>query len=153
AGSLLMYEAAYLLAVLVPPLAWVRRDQRQRLPVWAYAWAGTLALLAARLLLFLWQRGSSSYQLQQSAGVLHDPGLLLAGLGLQLQAGLSYFQRTGAALPHWKSAAGVLPLALPLVSRAVGRTTVAGAFRRRHYLPALGVSALAMLLGVLPFLH
>jgi hypothetical protein len=152
-GSLLMYEAAYPLAPLALVLAWFKREQRRRLPVWGGAWVGTLALLATRFLLFLLHRGGQSYQAAQSVGALRDPGLLLGNLGLRLRTALGQFHMTGAALVHWKSAGWALVLVLLLVGLAVWRAAGTEALPRRRYLVALGVSAVAMLLGLLPFLH
>src|SRR5262249_5180183 len=114
AGSLLIFEAAHPLALLAALLAWVNRQQRGRPAGWLCAWGGTLTVLATRFLLYLGSRGSSSYQVQQSAGALRDPWVLLKSLGLKLNAGLGNFQTSGAALDHWKAAVCVLGLVLVL---------------------------------------
>jgi hypothetical protein len=78
--------------------------------------------------------------------------VLLGNFGSHLKAGLSNFQTSGAVLVHWKSAVWAFVLVLLLVVLAVERTAPRGLPRLRYVL-ALGMSALAMLLGLLPFLH
>jgi hypothetical protein len=151
-GSLLTNEGPYPLALLIPLLAWFRRDHRHRLPVWSFAWIGTLALLATRFLLFL-HTGSERYQADQLSGALHDPSVVLRNLTIQLKAGLSYFDTSGAALVYWKATTGILALAVALVGLAAWGGRGETATRRRHYLLGLCVATLAFLLGLVPFIH
>ena len=152
-GSLLCYEAAYPLAVLAPVLAWFHREHRRRLPVWAWAWVGTVGLLAVRFLLFLANSRAKSYQASVSAQMMRQPGALLGNLGRHLEASLNYFQTTGAALEHWRTAVAVLALVVILLGLAARRMTGGGPVPWRHYGVALGMAALAVLLGAVPFLH
>jgi hypothetical protein len=149
-GTSMISEAGYPLAALAPILAWFRREHRQRLPTWTYAWVGTLALFALRFLLFLADRGAQSYQGTQLTGVLGNPGLLLNNLKLHLKAGLVNFQMTGGAVHFWKEGLAVLALGCSVVGLTAWRP--AAVPRRRSYVMILGLSALALLLGTLPYL-
>jgi hypothetical protein len=148
AGGLLVNEGLFPLAALALVLLWLVRGARGRPVVWAYAWLGTLTLLATRFALFLLAQGGSSYQGQQAAAALRQPELLLANLRLQLSSALTYFQIT-AGETHARSALLALGLAAALVGLALGRPPP----RRRGYLLGLGLAALATLLGTAPFLH
>src|SRR5262249_12816057 len=116
------------------------------------AWFGTVSLLALRFLHFLARRGGDAYQVTLTAEARRSPGLLLRNLKLQLQAGLSYLQTSGAALVHWRWAAWVLALVLVMVWLAVWCAPAAGPSRGRLSLVVLGLAALAVLLGSLPFI-
>jgi hypothetical protein len=148
AASLLASEGLFPLAALGLGLMWLVRGPRGRPAVWGCAWAGTLALLAARFGLFLVARGADGYQMGQATGAFKNPEVLLVNLRLQLGTGLSYF-RTTAGAAHGRSALLALALAAGLVGLALGKRPA----RRRGYLLALGLAALALLLGTLPFLH
>ncbi len=108
-GALLINEASYPLAVLVPVLAWFKREYRHRLAVWTYAWAGMLIVFATRFLLFMNQRGADAYQASQLTGVIQSPRLLLTSLRLHLQAGLTNFQLCEAAMWGHKTVVAALP--------------------------------------------
>src|SRR5207247_2120013 len=144
-GALLINEAAYPLAALAPVLAWFRRPQRHRLPVWTYAWGGTLALFATGFLVFLAQRGAEAYQATHLTGVLGDPRLLLHNLRLRLQAGLATFETSGAVAQSWTAAAAALTLTAFLVCVAAWRGEEAP--QRRRYLIVLGMAVVALVLG------
>jgi hypothetical protein len=149
-ASLLLIESAYPLAVLVPVLAWFGREHRQRLPVWAYTWVGTLCLFAVRFLLFLKHRGPDAYQAGQLTGVLHDPGTLLGHLQLHLAAGLTNFQMSGSVGQTWRAAGATLVLVVLVVGFAAWRTTERAGLRR--YLILTSVALLALLAGMAPSL-
>jgi hypothetical protein len=151
-GALLTCEGAYPVAVLVPALAWLRKEYRGRLPAWVCAWYGTLALLATRFLIFLSQQGDKAYQTRESGAVFRDPEALRHNLGVHLEAGLSNFQVTGAVAQHWKAAAALLVLVAALAALVRWRARAAAALPRRQYLVAVGLAGLALLLGIVPFL-
>lgn len=151
AAALLSNEGTYPLATLGPVLAWLVGRHRHRLLVWAYAWTGTVALFALRFVLFLHNRGTQSYQAGQSATVYRDPATLLANVRLQLGTLLNYFQTSGALALHWRTAAVVLGLASLAVGLAAWRSGSRPGWR--PCMLGLGLAALAVLLGTVPFLH
>jgi hypothetical protein len=152
AASLLLYEAAYPLALLVPALGWFMRAHRRRLAVWSYAWLGTLGLLGARLALFLAHKGADSYQAQAAGSGFRDPAVLWSTFLHHLEAALVNFQASGAWAVHRQTVAIVLGLVLAAAAVVAWRAGAAKAPRRGQYLVALGVAVLVFLLGLVPFL-
>lgn len=147
AGSLLSNESAYPTAALVPLIGLAVRRDRERYSVWAYAWYGTVALLASRLVYHLLTSAGGSYQAEHSREVLQNPTLLLAHLRVLLEPALSYVSPAAT----WKGYAGYACGAFALGVLAVvtvRRSRTGGDVR----LLALAPAAAAVLCGILPFL-
>lgn len=66
-------EGGLPLACLAPPLLWLSGRNRARFLPWAFAWYGTLALLAARFLLHLLLLKESGYQSRLLASAALTP--------------------------------------------------------------------------------
>lgn len=147
-GALLTNEAAYPLAMLGPVLAWCVCERRRCFLAWIYLWAGTIALFATRFLLFLVHCGTGAYQANKLSDVCHDHHLLLRNLQLHLRAGLTNFQLADSLRTSWKAALATLVIVMVLVAIAAWRTVELS--KRRHYGIILGISASALLLGIVP---
>ncbi len=151
AAALLTSEGVGPLALLGPVLlVLVHRDWR-RLLVWAGAWLGTITLLAARFVQYLALKGSDAYQLRQSSGALRQPAVLLQNFGTQLRPALNYFDLPHGLRTYWVY--GLLALALAAAMIWLRRTPAEAQPRLRGYLAGAALAALAVVLGVLPFLH
>jgi hypothetical protein len=120
-----------------------------RVSLWSLAWGGTLAILAVRFVLFLMQRGDSAYQITHVAGALRGPSSLFDNLGLHVATTMSFFECDGAIFRHWGWSFGVLVPTAILVGCAARRIPPT----TRSHGVTLGVAAIAMLLGIAPFVH
>jgi hypothetical protein len=150
-AALLTSEGLFPLAVLGLGLLWLVRRRGANLTTWAYAWSGTIALLAVRFAAYLLTKGSNAYQLRQSSAAVHDPSVLWAHLVQQLGTVLAYFQRPSGlrAYGGYMAVAGGLVLLLLWLRREEGE----GRPSYRGLLGGLGVGLVAWLLAQLPFLH
>jgi hypothetical protein len=146
-GSLLSNESAYPTAALVPLFGLAVRRERERYAVWAFAWYGTVALLASRLLYYLFSNPAGSYQAEHSREAFRHPELLFANLKTLLAPALTYVKLARSWDGYLPYAVGAFALAV-LAAAAVGRKragTVVGPV-------AVVAAAAAVLCGVAPFL-
>jgi hypothetical protein len=150
-GALLASEGVLPLAMLSPVCLWLRRRDNRGFAVWACAWCGTAAVLVARFAVFLRIRGGEAYQAQLIATVLGDPSLLLHCLGAQLSPFLTYFEVNNSLAGH--GLVGLCALALAALLLALPAARAPLPWPRRQQLLALGLAALAVLLGIAPFVY
>jgi hypothetical protein len=144
--SLLSNESVYPTAALLPVLGVaVRRDWR-RYSVWAFAWYGTVAMLAVRFT-FQLARGFHSYQGVQLKALVETPVSLFAMLWREVRPIWVYLQPSGP----WRGYAGYACAAFALAAAAVliGRRRWAA---ERVNLRAAALAGVAVLFGALPFL-
>jgi hypothetical protein len=146
-GSLLSNESAYPTAALVPLLGLAVRRDRERYAVWAFAWYGTLALLASRLLYHLFAGAGGSYQAEHSREALRHPRVLFENLKALLAPALTYVKPARSWDGYLPYAAGAFAPAV-LATVAVGRKVAGGVVGP----VAVVAAAAAVLCGVAPFL-
>jgi hypothetical protein len=112
--ALLTNEGGYPLAGLALGVA-AFRGERPRRWIWVAAWAGTIAVVSARFVLFLRQHGAEAYQSANVADAMREPGTLLDNLALHAATLLSYFDFHGALRHHWPWALGAFGFAVVAV--------------------------------------
>jgi hypothetical protein len=145
--SLLSNESAYPTAALLPVLGLaVRRDWR-RYCVWAFAWYGTVAMLATRFACHHLAKGFDSYQGDHLKALLGRPESLFAILLREIWPIWIYFQPSGP----WRGYAGYASAGFGVAAGAVliARRRPAA---ERVYLGAVALAAVAILCGAVPFL-
>src|SRR5262249_25026202 len=149
-AALLSSEASYPLAALGPVLVWLIRRRGKDLLTWVWTWAGTVAVLGARVLLFLRRRGTDSYQANQFKA-LEESGAVIRHAHLHLDAFFTYFHHLSAAREYW------LPALIALLLVGMAAWVMLWKRPRGATLGAclLGIllSALAVVCGVAPFFH
>jgi hypothetical protein len=146
-GALLSNESSYPTAALIPLIGLaVRKDWKSYL-AWTFAWYGTIALLTARFVVYIFMQQATSYQGGHLKGVLKEPSSLFWNLQIHLAPILDYFE----LLALWKVYVAYAWLTLVF---AVLVVVAARRWRTREplHLAGIGVSAVAILFGVLPFL-
>jgi hypothetical protein len=146
-GALLSNESAYPSAALIPVLGLAVRREWKRYSVWAFAWYGTITLLATRLALFLLISRDASYQSGFLKELIRHPRALLLSLSDKLLPALIYFHRSAS----WRGYGSFVcaAFALAAVSVLAARRSLAG---ERITLRVIALTAVAILCGVLPFL-
>ena len=140
----LMLESVYPLAVLGPVLLCLRGARGPRLWAWSYAWLGTLGLLAIRFGQYFLAARGRAYQARYLSAI-PGPSVVLE----RLTPVLGYFDLPSGIRPYrvsWLLALVMVVLALTVATRPPSSTRL-----RRGYLIGLGLAALAILLGVAPF--
>ena len=165
AVALLTNEGGYPLAGLALVIG-VVRGERSRRWIWSTAWAGTLAILAARFVFFLRQHGTESYQATNVADAIRTPSMFLDNLALHAATIASYFDCHGALRRHWPWALGAFVATVvclyerrglsPPETRSDRRFSVGINPTARQSMSLLRVATfagVAMLFGMLPFLH
>jgi hypothetical protein len=150
-ASVLINEGTYPLALLGLVLLWLTKRNRKDLVLWSCAWMGTLAVMAVRVVLFLLNRGTDSYQGQQVSEALRHPGRMIANFKGHLDAALNCFTGFSQLARHWEW--GLLALAAALLLFLVVHRAGKPVLARRSCLVGMGVAVLAALLGLLPTLH
>jgi hypothetical protein len=151
--SLLTSEAPFPLTLIAPLLLLGRPRESQRdwgrIAVWSSAWIGTVGVLACRFVYSVLTHGQASYQVTQAGASYRDPTALATNLATQTAPLLSYFdgmKQVTLSPALWLGVFAIAGLAVYLAGdskRQVGR----------GHLWALLLAALAVVLGVLPFLH
>jgi hypothetical protein len=145
--SLLSNEAAYPTAALLPVLGLaVRRDGR-RYSVWAFAWYGTVAMLATRFAFHHLAKGFDSYQADHLKTLLRQPESLLTILWREVWPISIYFRPSGP----WRGYAGYACAGFGLAAAAV-LVARRWPITERVSLGAVALAAVAILCGALPFL-
>ncbi len=151
-SSLLMSEGLYPLAAFIVVLLWTQRKDRAGFVTWAFAWSGTVGILAIRFVCYLAASGTGSYQAKQSAALRSNPLLVITNL-LKLHKPIGrYFDVPYSAVryfPLWCVVAAAAALAVWL---AMPRSVDTERRRPRLFRAAL-FAAVAVIAAVLPFLH
>ena len=147
-AALLTSEGLYPLALLGPILLWLRGARGAQLAGWSYAWLGTVTLLAVRLGIYLLQHGASSYQL----GVLPKIRRLdqvWPNVQERIAPLFSFFDPPDAVREYAGSWVLALVLTVAALGLAIRTSGLAGL--RRPLAWGLGIAALAVALGLLPY--
>jgi hypothetical protein len=145
--SLLSYETGFPLAALVTLFPWLLRRNRHRL-LWAYAWFGTWAVLAARFAVYLWIGGEGTYQ--ALAGSSLSINTLLYNLRVQLLPLFTYFKLTLEALAYfWPWGLAAFLVVIVLLWQATRNVTFTP--NSRPYWQGLLIIALLIFMGTVPY--
>lgn len=151
--SLLTSEGIFPLTLI--PLILLRlspREGRSQIP-WFALWGGTLVILAVRLVMFLIREGGRSYQARQldRLGMEDLVGSLWAKLVTIWHAFPEIGLPSGSDVSRWLPIAVIVMIAMGWTRKWQGRSSSSRPWLKL----ALGLvlALLAMVLGVLPFLH
>jgi len=150
-GSIASHEAAIPLAMVVPLLLWLSDRTRSHFGCWAYAWLGTVSILAIRFAIFL-RLNPAAYQYHPGGGGKIPSSLdeLFTNVLVHLKPTLSYFSLHGVG-DYWAYGIGLSVIALLLL--LLERHRSAPSLNRRFVVLGLSLSLLGILLGIGPYIN
>ncbi|MCA9052413.1 MAG: hypothetical protein KDA75_01185 [Planctomycetaceae bacterium] len=150
--TLLSNEGQFPLAVMGFLLIWAAYRDRRYAVVSAYAWFATLLLLSIRLITFFATSGGNSYQARQASDRFRDLGQITTNLKMQAVAIREYVD-FGSLRSVGLLTLGAAAAAIALLLMWIQPRTEAATATRRSLRVGVLLSAIAIVLGFLPFLH